>query len=149
MPTGPTRLTGSTRPLGSRTKTVVGDISGSFHYFSGTEAHRAGYGGPAPKAPHLLSQQPAYKFAPHCLADLRKHPNAPPKFVALANENPERVEVRKLDVNGCRHNIGYFPRQEWSVFTALDVPSSFDGMLQPKAIYYVVTDHVFRLGSKK
>jgi len=50
---------------------------------------------------------PAYKFAPHSLAELRKHPDAPPKFVALANENAERIAVRKLDVNGCRRNIGY------------------------------------------
>ena len=86
---------------------------------------------------------PVYKFSMSSYEELLKHPDAPATFKCNASKNPDKIELRKLDINNCRRNIEYFPLNDFAVFTAIDKVEPFDGTLQPGTHYFVDTNLAF------
>jgi hypothetical protein len=61
--------------------------------------------------------------------------------VSCANNLP----VHKIDMRKCRRNITYFSKYEFPVFTVMDIPRSFSGIIRC-GLFYVETDltYLFR-----
>jgi len=64
------------------------------------------------------------------------------QFVEKVNPKPDDLEAFKIDMNKCRRNITYFSNFEFPVYSIMDTPKPFNGIIKC-GMFYIKTSNVF------